>query len=320
MVDVTSALRSEYPGAKESFLFSLVVKAEEDGVLEHETDRAGLAFSFLKVPSSLGEEDISKNYPAAHRAVVSVIQGLIGEDIGREVPMDLVHGELRRKGYADTAQGAVDMTASATAAHVMRVQRDEGGERYALLEDPKLARGSSDSTTISEKKPVSSGVKQAAPGHAVRSPPVARSSGHSSNLLKVESYPLAHRPLVSAILILTNGQCRVRVKMETIIRALMTDASSNYRDPGLVTSLIFEAADARVVKCGKDDLGVWWTSVEEPVQPVPQIPKVTVRNDSIIRFLVTLICNPTFSANTRLKTLMGDNDSHLRTRPPSGNH
>jgi hypothetical protein len=65
----------------------------------------------------------------------------------------------------------------------------------------------------------------------------------------------------------------MRVKMESIIRALMTDSSAKYRDAGVVTSLIFKAANAQVVQCWKDDRGVWWTSAKEPVRPVAQTPK-----------------------------------------------
>jgi hypothetical protein len=139
MADLTGALRNEYSGAKADFLFSLIVKAEDDQVLERKTDRAGLVWVSLRTLSAGLSDLTSKDYPISHHAVVSVIHSLVSGDIGREVPIDLVHGELRRKGYADTTQGAVNMTTAATVAHVIRVQRDEAGERYAMLEDPKLS-------------------------------------------------------------------------------------------------------------------------------------------------------------------------------------
>jgi hypothetical protein len=168
MADLTGALRSEYHSAKGDFLFSIIVKAEGDHVLERETDRAGLVWVSLRDLSTKVPDPTPKDYPTPHRAVVSVIQSLVSGDIGKGVPIDLVHGELRRRLYAGTTQGAVDMTTAATTARVMRVERDEAGDRYAMLEDPKLSRSSSDSKSVSQKSPVQSESKLPSSGYAVR--------------------------------------------------------------------------------------------------------------------------------------------------------
>lgn len=101
-------------------------------------------------------------------------------------------------------------------------------------------------------------------------------------------YPLAHRPLVSAMLRLTNGRCHVRVKMEAVIKALMTDPTANIRDPSMIASVVFEAADAMVVTCRKEDK-IWWTYLEEPVAPDSRRYTSMVRAiyiDSLFNFLI----------------------------------
>jgi hypothetical protein len=173
MSALITALRSEYGGAREDFLFSLALKAEEDGVLKREIDREGCVWASLITTFAPEVSDpVSKNYPAAHRAVVSVIQDLVGGDFSREVPIDRVHEELRRKGYAGTVQASVNMTMAATNAHVMRIQRKNNGETYALLEDPKLS-SPSDPRGTSKSNPVPSGIKQSSPGYVVRNVPLS---------------------------------------------------------------------------------------------------------------------------------------------------
>jgi hypothetical protein len=162
--ELTDSLRSEYRGAKEDFLFSLVVKAEEDRVVERETDREGVAWTFLRVPFAPDvQAPISRSNPVPHTAVASVIQSLAVGNATMQVPMDSVHAELCRRGYATTVQGAVDMIKAATAAHVMWVQRDEEGERYATLEDPKLSRSVVIPSSLSERQPLPSEITRLLP-------------------------------------------------------------------------------------------------------------------------------------------------------------
>jgi hypothetical protein len=47
MAELNDSLRSQYRGAKEDFLFSLVAKAEEDRIIERETDREGAVWAIF---------------------------------------------------------------------------------------------------------------------------------------------------------------------------------------------------------------------------------------------------------------------------------
>jgi hypothetical protein len=62
-----------------------------------------------------------------------VIETLAGGDAGGGAHLDLVHRELCRKGHAATIPGAMEMTTAAAGLHVIRIQRDEEGERYAVI-------------------------------------------------------------------------------------------------------------------------------------------------------------------------------------------
>jgi hypothetical protein len=171
--DLTDALRNEYRGAREEFLFSLIVKTAEDRILELEDDQAGVEWVLLRDPAT--PEDsirLSQKYPAPHNAVASVIQGLVVGDASREVPLSLVHRELCHKGNAASMQQAVDMTTAATAAHVMRIQRDDEGERYALLEDPELSRSLLIPKPAPKSHPLPTEIEEPSPGYTVRKPPV----------------------------------------------------------------------------------------------------------------------------------------------------
>jgi hypothetical protein len=173
MADLTDSLRNEYRGAKEDFLFSLIAKTDEDHILERKTDQAGVEWVLLRYPANPNDLILlSQKYPAPHNAVVSVIQSLVVGDAGMEVPLSLVHRELCQKGYAASMQRAVDMTTAATSAHVMRIQRGDEGEIYALLEDPEVSRNLLIPEPTPKRHPVPTEIKEPPPNYRVRKPPI----------------------------------------------------------------------------------------------------------------------------------------------------
>ncbi|KIM20711.1 hypothetical protein M408DRAFT_333842, partial [Serendipita vermifera MAFF 305830] len=133
---------------------SLVFEAAESGIVKC-VEEGGIWYTSLKEPPRLASQrpttvPMSTNtsiqpipassYPIAHRAVVSSIHFLAGGDHLRHVRLGDLHSELCRQGHAINHQSAAVLTTAAVTAGVMRVVRDDDGERFALLEDPKKSK------------------------------------------------------------------------------------------------------------------------------------------------------------------------------------